>query len=220
MTSRIKGEIFRQVIVPAQSKATVMQWSNAPFQCRSKIPQQRSIGIVLAVVRRQVRQFDLYLMAVAEFYQTLQELRARTGDFRTIIEFDMESLYAGMDDFPLVPPAFEAIGDEVAGFFGTTEEEPRLLDRYRPAIHLEYAERDQEGFGRHVMIEGLYRRRPACLAAPAKSADLDFRLGVDGDSQGVGVVRRAPAGFLDVVEDGVGLGNFFSGRALRTRRSR
>ena len=94
------------------------------------------------------------------------------------------------------------------------------MDRLRPAIQFEYAQRDQQGVGRHVVINGLHGFDAPCRAFPGKFADLDFRFGIDGNSQRVRVGRRLGTGGLDVVEDGVGFGNFFSGRALRTRRSR
>ena len=42
--SRIKGGIFRQVIVPAHRKACSIECSNVPFQCCSKRPQHRVIA--------------------------------------------------------------------------------------------------------------------------------------------------------------------------------
>jgi hypothetical protein len=70
------------------------------------------------------------------------------------------------------------------------------------------------------VIDGLHGLGAACLAMAGEVADLDFRFGIEGDSQRVRVGRGLGTGVLDVVEDRVGFGNFFSGRVLRTRRSR
>lgn len=70
------------------------------------------------------------------------------------------------------------------------------------------------------MIDRLDGFRAAYPTATGEVADFDFCFGIDGDSQRVGIVRRQGAGGLDIVEDGVGFGDFFSGRAFRTRRSR
>ncbi len=94
------------------------------------------------------------------------------------------------------------------------------MNRRRATIQFEYAQRDQQGVGRHVVINGLHGLGAACLAVTGEFADLDFRFGIDGDSQRVRVGRRLGTGGLDVLEDRVGFGYFFSGRVLRTRRRR
>jgi len=172
------------------------------------------------MVRRQVHQFDRDPVAIHELHQAFHELRAGTGDLGTIIEFDVQSLDAPMNRFSLVPPVLEAIGDEVAGLFRMAEEEPRLLDRHRAAIQLQHAQRNQQGVGRQVVIEGLHGFGAAGLTATGELADFDFRLGIEGDSQRVRFVRSPGTGGLDVLEDRVGFGNFFSGRVFKTRRSR
>ena len=70
------------------------------------------------------------------------------------------------------------------------------------------------------MIDGFHGFGAAGLAVAGELADLDFGFGIEGDSQRIRVGRRLGPGGLDVLEDGIGLGNFFSGRVLRTRRSR
>ena len=100
------------------------------------------------------------------------------------------------------------------------EKEQGLVDLLRPAVQFENSERDQEGLGRQVVIERPDRSGSAGFAASGEVADLDLGLGVDGDPQGVGGGRCPGAGFPDVLEDRVGLGDFFSGRALSTRRRR
>ena len=100
------------------------------------------------------------------------------------------------------------------------EHEHRLVDRDRAAIQFEDAERNQNGLGRHVVIEGFQRFGRTRFTAAGERADLDFGLGIAGDPQRVRLGRRPGAGALDALEDGVGFGDFFSGRAFKTRRSR
>ena len=176
--------------------------------------------VVLAMVGRQVHQFDRHRVAVDELHHPLHELRPTTGDLRTVVEFDVQSPDAGVGRLTLGPPLFEAVGDEVAGLARMSEEEPRLVDRPLAATCLQHSQRDQRGLGRHVVVERLHRLGPACPAAAAEFADFDFRLGIEGDPQRFRVARGPGPGGVDVGEDRVGLGNFFSGRALRTRRSR
>ena len=87
-------------------------------------------------------------------------------------------------------------------------------------MHREQAKRDQQGFGRQVVIDSLQGLSPTCFAASGEVADFDCRLGIDGDSECVRFIHRPSAGGLDVLKDRVGLGNLFSGRAFWTRRSR
>jgi hypothetical protein len=51
----------------------------------------------------------------------------------------------------LFPPPVQAIDDEVAGLPGVAEQQPRLVDRDRPAIQFEHPERDQHGTRGHVV---------------------------------------------------------------------
>ena len=45
VVSRTIGRSPRHVIVPAHRSTSATDDSNAPFQCRSRIPQHRSIGL-------------------------------------------------------------------------------------------------------------------------------------------------------------------------------
>jgi hypothetical protein len=89
---------------------------------------------------------------------------------------------ADIDRFPLAPPLFETIRDEVAGLFRVAEQEPRLLDGNRTAVQLEQAKRHQHGFGGHVVIDSLQGLSPTSFAAPGEVADFDFSLGIKGDA--------------------------------------
>jgi hypothetical protein len=87
-------------------------------------------------------------------------------------------------------------------------------------MDLKDTEGDQYGLRRHVVIDGLYSGLPTCVTTTGEVADLDLRFGVDGDPQRVRVGGRSGTGGSDVLEDGVGFGDLFSGRAFNTRRSR
>ena len=92
---------------------------------------------------------------------------------------------------------------------------------FRPAAaQFQDAERDEQGVRGHVVVEGLGGFARARPAAAGEISDLDLGLGVEGDPQGVRVGRRPRPGLPEAVEDGVGLGDFFSGRASRTGRRR
>lgn len=77
--------------------------------------------VVLAVVWRQVDQLDLESMPIGERDKPFHELGAATGNFRTIVEFDLQACDAGVGRFSLAPPLIQTIGDEVAGLPGMAE---------------------------------------------------------------------------------------------------
>src|SRR6185437_6186124 len=132
--------------------------------------------VVLAVVRRQVNQFHLDPMTIHELHESLHKLRARTVDFRTVVEFDLEAFDAGMDRAAFAPPAFQSIGDEVAGLVRTTEDDPRLMDVDAAAIEFEDAERDQDRFGRHVWSTALSGSAARVLPPREKSPTFTLAL--------------------------------------------
>ena len=136
------------------SVPVLFQYAPAPFD-----------RVVFAVIRRQVDQFDLDPMTVRELHQPLHELRARTADLRTVVEFDLESLHAGMDRSAFGPPAFQTVGNEVAGLLRVAEDDPRLLNLDAPTIEFENAEGDQNRFGGHVVIDGFEGLGTTRLAA-------------------------------------------------------
>ncbi len=70
------------------------------------------------------------------------------------------------------------------------------------------------------MIGCLKRVQAARLATSGELANLHFRLGVDGDPERFWVPLGFGVALTQVVEDGVGLRNFFLGTVLRTRRRR
>jgi hypothetical protein len=72
----------------------------------------------------------------------------------------------------------------------------------------------------HVVIGRTYRFLPPGHATPREGADLHFGLGIDRDAQRFRVLRGVRVDLPQVLEDGVGFGNFFLGSVLRTRRNR
>ena len=214
VVSRMIGRSPRHVIVPAHRNTSATDDSNAPFQCRSQDPPAPLDRVVLAVVRRQVRQFHRHPVPVREPHHAVQELRPRAGDLGAVVQLDVQPPDAAVGHLPFVPPEVQPVGQEVARLLRVAEQEPRLVDRHRPAVHLQNPERDQDGPGSHVVVERLHRFRRPALAAAGEVAHLHLRLGVDGDPQRVRVGRGLGAGLLDVGEDGVGLGDLFCGRAF------
>jgi hypothetical protein len=72
----------------------------------------------------------------------------------------------------------------------------------------------------HVVVRGSNRFATARHAAAREFADLHFGLGVERDTERFWFQRGLRVNLLQVLEDGVGLGKFFCGFVLRTRRSR
>ena len=98
--------------------------------------------------------------------------------------------------------------------------QPELLDFLLAPCHFQHAEWPQHRHRLRVVVACLQRRFPACPPTTRERPDGDFGLPVDRDSQAGRVVPCSFAGGVDVVEDRVGLGNLFLGRALITGRNR
>lgn len=113
----------------------------------------------------------------------------------------------------VAPPQFQTIGYEVAGVARGAEDDVELL-----VVDFENAGRGKHRVGMHVVIECRHGFLTARVAAARKRADLHLGLGVQGNSQRLRLLGDFRVNLLQVVEDGVGLGNFFRGLVLRTRR--
>ena len=74
--------------------------------------------------------------------------------------------------------------------------------------------------GMHVVIGRSHGLLAASHATSRKLPDLNLGLGIQGNPKRSRLLGRLRVNVLQVLEDRVGFGNFFSGRALRTRRSR
>jgi len=79
-------------------------------------------GVVFAVIRRIVNQNDLQVVFVREFDQALHELGSVTGILRTIVQVDDSLFDMAIMCLVSLPPLFQAIDDEVAGFRGGPKE--------------------------------------------------------------------------------------------------
>lgn len=165
--------------------------------------------VVLAVIRRLIHQLDCHLVPVHKVHQAFQELGPGTGDFRAVVQFDVQALDTWVGHFPFAPPEIQAIGQEVACLAGMTEQKPRLVNRHRSTVQFQDAEGHQHRLRGHVVIESLDRTHAARLATTGEVTDFHFCLGIQRNYQRVRVGCRLDPGLLDVGEDGVRLGNFF-----------
>ena len=164
------------IFVSGQQCAVPVVFENPPatFDC-----------VVLAVIRRIVRQLQGQLMPVGELDQPLHELRASTADLGAVVEIDLQSSHVAIHFTAIRPPQRRA---------------RRRRNRWCRAT---CRTRCSTGPSRPP------RCRPARHAAARELADLHFGLGVERDAQRVWFLRRLRVNLLQVREDGVGLGKFF-----------
>ena len=102
------------------------------------------------------------------------------------------------------PPQLQGIGDEIARVARGTEHDVKLMGR-----DFQNAGRREHGVGMHVVIDGPHRFRTAGHAAAREFADLYFGLGIERDPERFRLTGGLSVNVPQVVEDGVGLGNFF-----------
>jgi hypothetical protein len=81
------------VIVAAHDRAVSMVLSRVPFQCCSRMPQQRSIRFVFAVERRKVDQFHFHFQsrAIAELDHTFHELSSAARNLGDVVQIDLQT---------------------------------------------------------------------------------------------------------------------------------
>jgi hypothetical protein len=170
-------------------------------------------GIIFAVLGWIVGEFQRQLGALRELDQPLHELRAGTGNLRAVVQIDQQAIYSRMRGLAAAPPQFQAIRYEVAGVARRAEDDVELM-----VVDFENAGRGEHRVGMHVVIERRHGLLAASDAASRKLADLHLGLGVQGNTQRLWLLGDFRVNLLQVVEDGVGLGNFFGGLVLRTRR--
>ncbi len=89
-------------------------------------------GVVFAVVRREVHPFDFSTLVIGKLDQAFEKLRSRTTDFRSVIQFNHQSLHAGMSGPALRPPLDQRIDDEIGGLARATEDHIELINRVGP----------------------------------------------------------------------------------------
>ena len=160
--------------------------------------------VVLAVIRRVVRQFQCQLMPIRELDQTLHELRSGTGDFRAVVQIDQQPAYAGMCGLAVGPPQFQTIRHKVAGIARRAEDHVQLI-----AIDFQNAGGREHRVGMHIMVRRPHRLLPPAYTATREFTDLHFGLGVERDAERLRVVRGLRVDLSQMIEDGVGLGHFF-----------
>jgi len=160
--------------------------------------------VVFAVVGRIVQELDRLADVVGEFDHSLEKLRALAITFRTIIGFDLELGTLLVQFLGLaMPPVVEAIEDEVAGFSRTTEADVQLS-----TILVDYPKGDIFFLTAQIMVEGA---RIAPRLAPTRVvADVHGCFAVDADAYyGLTLGVAGLVFLLDIVEEGVGLRDFF-----------
>ena len=160
--------------------------------------------VVLAVIRRVVRQFQRQLMPVRELDQTLHELPSGTGDFRAVVQIDQQPAHAGMGSSAVGLPQFQTIRHKVAGVARRAENHVQLI-----AIDFQNAGGREHRVGMHVMVRGPHMLLPPAYTVAREFTDLHLGLGVERDAESLRVVRGLRVDLPQVVEDGVGLWDFF-----------
>jgi hypothetical protein len=88
VTSETTGCVPFHVMVLAYWITASSESSKAPFQCCSRIPQHRSIGLYLTRIRRILRQADREVKALGKLHQTVHELGASAVALRAVIQVD------------------------------------------------------------------------------------------------------------------------------------
>lgn len=118
-----------------------------------------------------------------------------------------------MRGLAVAPPQVQAIRHEVAGIARRTEDDIELM-----VGNFQNAGRREHRVGMHVVIGRRHMLVAASDAASREFADFYLGLGVQGNMQRVRLMVGLRVNVLQVIEDGVGLGDFFWGLLLRTRR--
>lgn len=164
--------------------------------------------IVLAVIRRIVRQPDGEMRLLHEGNEPLHKLGAPAVIFRAIIQIEHEGRDVGEALADGLPPLSEAIDKAITGHFGCDP------------IHKELAHGGQEdahGRDRHlrgkIVVSGMHLH--AVFPATGEWANFDGGFGIHGDAQDV---VRCISSLIDLVhlrEDGVRFGDFFGADSWR-----
>jgi len=61
----------------------------------------------------------------------------------------------------------------------------------------------------HIVVGSRHRQSTPCHTPAGEGADLYLRFGVEGDAQCFWVLRGLRVNVLEVLEDGIGFGDFF-----------
>ena len=155
--TRTMGEIPFQVIVLAQAMVVARSTSSVPFQC----PLSNKNGqdaphpfhrVVFAVIRRVIDQGNFQAVAVGEFHDSLDELRPVARQCGAVVQVDHQFANVAVRRFPLLPPEFQTLDDEVAGFARGAEH-----DRELAAWDLENPEGNQLLLDAQILVLSLHR---------------------------------------------------------------
>lgn len=158
--------------------------------------------VVLAVVRRIVSKANVDLMLLNELHHAVKELRSPPAVLGAVVLKDDERIDFWKPGLVLAPPVLRRVHDAIAGDLGRAHCDRQFI---MPD------EQDTYGRGRAVGLEVVIERsnRNATFAVARELADLDDCLGVAGNQQLVRGSCCFLADSLDLLEDGVGFGDFF-----------
>lgn len=121
-----------------------------PFQCFSKIPQQRSTGLYLLWVWWIVQKVDGFLNAVGEFHHPFEKPGSAPVAFRPVVGFDLKWSRVPFFIFgQAIVPIQQALHDKIAGFRGTPEHDAKT-----PVVFVHDAERGVFFGASHVVVGG------------------------------------------------------------------
>ena len=158
--------------------------------------------IVLAVIRRIVRQPDCEVILLHEGDESLQKLGAPTVILGAIIQIKHQGRDVGEALADCLPPLREAINEAITGHFGGDTIHKELAHRGQEDAH----GRDRRLRGK-IVVSGMHLH--AVFPAAGEGANFDSRFGIHGDAQDI---VRCISSLIDLVylrEDGGRFGNFF-----------
>nr|WP_300971635.1 hypothetical protein [Thiocapsa sp.] len=169
--------------------------------------------IVFAVIGRVVQQLNGFADVIGERDHAVEKWGAPPVAFRAVVGLDLNQgdALALLGRLPF-PPVIQAVDDEVAGLGGTSEGQVQ-----RAGVLVDQTERGVFLMTAHAVVGGL--DLATATAAARVLADHHRGLAVDARSRDLSTLAALVFG-PDIVEDGIGLRDFFWGLALSTGRSR
>lgn len=148
-----------QVIVLAQVSIVSMSLSSAPFQCCSRMPQQRSIGLYLRLIGREIEELNRLSNPVDPVHNALEKLSPYATTFRAVIHLDLNQWDSHVFLWGEARPvSFKGIDNEVAGFMRAAKRNVQL-----PTVLIQDAAGNTFLLGPHVMVESF--KIPSGLSA-------------------------------------------------------
>lgn len=144
----------------------------------------------------------MQVRALNKVNHTLHKLSATAMVFRPIVQIDHESREVGKTLTHRFPPLLDTVCQTIAGDFGDDAVEKHFIQARQQQTH-----RGQGGLGLEIVIRSL--RLGSTFAATRKRSHFDRGFGIYGDPKDIGFGIRLTIDLTQVVEDGVGLWNFF-----------